>query len=109
LLAEYVGEAQQTLPKVAEGSTYNGLAHMPGALATSRVAGDWAKQEATAQLAYCDPHTKLVGRSGSTFGARKVSQNKTGAAFFAPSLNNLLLAKLFSVSASSQTQTNLTR
>ena len=47
-----------------------------------------------ALLAYCDPHTKLVGRSGSPFGARNVGQNKTGAAFFAPSLNNLLLAEI---------------
>lgn len=46
------------------------------------------------QLAYCDPHTKIDGRSGSPFGARNVGQNKTGAAFFAPSLNNLLFAEI---------------
>ncbi len=34
------------------------------------------------ELAYCDPHTKSVGRSGSPIGARNVGQNKTGAAFF---------------------------
>jgi hypothetical protein len=46
------------------------------------------------QLAYCDPHTKLVGRSGSPFGARNVGQNKTGAAFFFLNLNNLPLAEI---------------
>ena len=46
------------------------------------------------QLAYCDPHTKLIGRSGSPFGARNVGQNKTGAAFFFLNLNNLLLAEI---------------
>ena len=46
------------------------------------------------ELAYCDPHTKLVGRSGSPFGARNVGQNKTGTAFFFLKLNNLLLAEI---------------